>query len=215
VGSGSSLSASKVIGISDSRPIIESIAADVPTGEYGAGDEVNFSVAFDREVAVTGYPQMPLNLPDSSRTATYVEGSGTKILVFNLAILPGDDVVRLDVSEAVGAELLFPTVDDSISLLVNGHESTPTQADPKVEGIGLPLEQNIVVDTTPPSITSITPQVSTTPDGVYAVGDTVFLEVTFAKPVTVSCRTVAHLFNPDSRIILTVAYRRHSRLGSL
>lgn len=186
-GSSSSLPASQVIGISDSRPIVESITADLPMGDYSVGDEVSFSVAFDREVEVTGNPRLPLNL-HSSRTATYVDGSSTKSLVFNFVVLQGDDTARLDISETMGAELLFPTFDDSILLLVNGPGPSPIQADPKISGISLPVDQTIAIDTTPPYVTSITPQDSTTPNGVYAVGDTVFLEVSFDKPVEVSSR---------------------------
>ena len=59
-GSGSSLIASKSLGISDAKPTIESIAADVVTGtgEYGAGREVNFVVTFDREIDVMGSPEL-------------------------------------------------------------------------------------------------------------------------------------------------------------
>lgn len=49
----SSLSGSKSISISNSRPIVQMIVADLPTGEYGAGEEVNFVVSFDREVSAS------------------------------------------------------------------------------------------------------------------------------------------------------------------
>ena len=190
-GSGSSLSASKTIGISDIQPTIESITADLPTGEYGEGEEIHFFVAFDREVAVTGTPELPLNIQScdestcTTRTAAYVSGSATKTLTFNFIIRSGDDTTRLDISETIGAELLFPTLEDSISLLTNSPGTSPIQVDGTIEGMSLPIDLDISIDTTPPVVMSITPQTSTTPNGMYAVGDTLFFEISFDKEVEV------------------------------
>lgn len=301
-----SLTASKTIIISDSRPVIKSVSVDLPTGEYAAGDEVIFNVTFDRHVTVTGKPLLPLNVQSSiavleilttenllpgshfnliyrdersslipadasaavlkdaleslqslrgdacvsrspvaqneeryrwairlmgtndsivdlrlddsglklrdgtavanivttnstlsdwsiddgdlkmctARIATYNEGSGTKSLLFGFRILPGDKAERLDVSNVVGTGLLYPRSTDSVVLMVNSPERSIIQADPKIEGIE--IENDITIDTTPPFVTSIRPQESTTPSGVYAVGDTLFFEVSFDRPVEVS-----------------------------
>lgn len=305
IGSGSSLSASKSIEVSYSRPIIESVSANLSTGEYGAGEEVDFVVTFDREVAVSGTPALPLNVQSSifvidistadavlpgsffnivyegktskpipwdasasdvkdaveslssttgdacvsrapslsaagfrwairftdmsdassmqvdggglafsgnsgsivsqvtvtnevlsgwvvddgdastcsTRTAPYVGGSSTDSLTFKFVILPGDSSTRLDI---FGAEIIYPTAEDSISLRINGPETSLIQADPGIEGVSISTDQVISVDTTPPSVVSITPQGSTTPDGTYAVGDTLYFEVSFDKAVEVS-----------------------------
>lgn len=58
VGLGSSLKASKILGISDNQPTAESVSANLPSGVYGAGHEVHFVVSFDREVS-----QLPCNRP--------------------------------------------------------------------------------------------------------------------------------------------------------
>mmetsp|Transcript_9659 Transcript_9659/g.20406 ORF Transcript_9659/g.20406 Transcript_9659/m.20406 type:complete len:534 (+) Transcript_9659:665-2266(+) len=319
-GSSSALLASKMIDISDFRPTVESVTADLPTGEYGAGDEVNFIVNFDRHVDVTasdlskqiqgvGLPlnvqssiavvdtsttdsilpgsyfnvlykgetteRIPWNasasevehalellpsitgdvcvsrapspnsasaggfrwairfvdisdvtfeiqiddagldfsgmggylatnlittdsvlsgwIPDdgdmsmcTTRSAIYVGGSGSKQLGFQFKILPGDAVGSLGTINSIGAELTFPTPGDEASLLVNSSEKSPIKVDPSIEGIGLPSDQIITIDTAPPSVVGITPQGSNTPDGIYAVGDSLFFEVSFDKPVDVS-----------------------------
>ena len=188
----SSLSASKTIGISDAQPIVESITADLSSGEYGVGEEINFIVTLDREVTVNGKPLLPLNIQDCSlgpcttRFAEYKRGSDTKTLTFNIIVQPGDDTTRLDIiSEAVDAELNFPTLESSITLLTISVGESPIQVDASIEGISLPNEQNISIDTSPPIVTSIIPQASTTPSGTYAVGDTLYFEVSFNKGVEV------------------------------
>ncbi|KAL9183325.1 hypothetical protein ACHAXT_005112 [Thalassiosira profunda] len=188
-GSGSSLAASKLVGISDERPRVASVNSDLPSAEYGAGQEVNFVVAVDREVAVTGIPRLPLNVQSAeggtSRAASYIDGSGTKRLGFRYTVLPGDTATRLDVPQLVGTALLFPTDEGGIFLLANSAGESPIHVDPSLDGISLPQDQSISIDTTPPSVVSITPQDSTTPSGTYAVGDSLFFEVLFDKPVEV------------------------------
>lgn len=188
-GSSASLSASKSIGVSDAQPTIERVEVDLPTGEYGSGDEVNFILTFDREVVVTGIPKLPLNVR-SPRAAIFVDGSGTTSLKFLFKVLPGDDVERLNVSESTGAELLFAP-GDSIALLTNAPGASPISVDPNIEGLS--IDQHIVIDTAPPYVTSITPQASTT-NGTYTVGDRLFFEVSFDKAVVVSMRTLIPKF---------------------
>ncbi|KAL7554992.1 hypothetical protein ACHAWF_018570 [Thalassiosira exigua] len=313
-GLGSSLSASRAIGISDARPVVESVSGDLPTGEYGAGHEATFVVSFDREVAVAGRPGLPLNVqsavavidvsttgavgpgsyfnilhkgdksepipwngsaaevrdaveslpsvtggvcvsrapsPNSlsaggfrwairfedvgcaaseiqvdgagldfsgaggalsvdllttssvlsgwvdgdgsmsvgsmctARSAWYSGGSGTKDIEFNYKVLQGDATTGLDIADGVGTQLQFPTIDDSMSLLVNSPGPSPIHVDPNIGTVSLPMSQTISVDTTPPVVTSITPQESTTPSGTYAVGDSLFFELSFDKAVEV------------------------------
>ena len=179
--SGSSLSASKMVGISDSRPIIETIGVDVPSGEYGAGQVINFSVSFDREVTLTGTPLLPLNAP---RPATYTHGSGTNTLNFEFRVVEGDSLERLETLADPEAALILPSHQDSITLLTNGAGPSPISAD-LIIGRN-PYTQNITIDTKPPFVNSISPQELMTPHGIYAVGDVLMLEVLFDKPVEVS-----------------------------
>lgn len=184
LGLGSSLSASKTIEISDIRPTIKSIGVDVPSGEYGTGQVINFSVSFDREVIVTGVPLLPFNAP---MHATYTHGSGTTTLHFEFRVIEGDSLDRLDVSNEAEASLILPLPrDDTITLFTNGDSSSPITADPVFGGIAIPYGHDISINTTPPTVISISPQALTTPDGIYAVGDVLTFQVTFDKPVDVS-----------------------------
>eukprot|EP00984_Skeletonema_dohrnii_P016875 scaffold7561_cov227-Skeletonema_dohrnii-CCMP3373.AAC.8 len=184
LGLGSSLSASKKIEISDKRPTITNIDVDVPSGEYGAGQVINFSVSFDRQVVVSGIPLLPLNAP---MPATYTHGSGTATLHFEFRVIEGDNLDRLDVSTQADASLMLPLPhDDTITLLTNGASSSPVTADLAYRAISLPDSLDIAIDTTPPTVISISPQALTTPDGTYAVGDVLTFQVIFDEPVDVS-----------------------------
>lgn len=307
-GSSTSLSASKSIGISDSPPTIESIAVDLPAGEYGAGEEVDFIVTFDRYVAVTGHPGLPLNIQSSilvieilsenerpsffnilyrgkrsrripsnasafeievaltsllsvggkvcvsrspslsaigfrwairfmsvndfiqdvrvddselaisitttilttnsalldwsvddgdttmctTRAASYVDGSGTKTLRFSFITLQGDNADLLGIHDIVEANLLYSNIEDSVFLMTNSFGIAAIQVDPKLDEFT--VQNHVAIKTSPPVVMSITPQESSTPDGTYAVGDTLFFEVIFDKPVEVSC-TQSILYN--------------------
>jgi hypothetical protein len=138
---------------------------------------------FDREVIVHGVPLLPLN---ARLPATYTHGSGTRTLHFEFRVIEGDSLDRLDVSNEPDASLILPSPhDDTITLLTNGASSSPVTADSALRGIFISYGHDISIDTTPPSVTSISPQASTTPDGMYAVGDVLTFQVTFDKPVEV------------------------------
>jgi hypothetical protein len=120
----------------------------------------------------------------TTRTASYVDGSGNKSLRFTFGVLPGDDIEKLDISRIVGAQLMYSNSEDSVFLRTNSLRKASIQADPKLGSIS--VEKHITINTAPPVVTSIIPQESSTPNGIYAVGDTLFFEVSFDKPVKVS-----------------------------
>lgn len=101
-------------------------------------------------------------------------------------VLGGDETERLDVFDTV---LLLPRSDDSLILFTNTGSST-VSADLSIKGLGLDSEVSIGINTLPPTVLAIEPQLSTTPDGTYAVGDTLYFEVTFDKPVEVSINLI-------------------------
>lgn len=183
LGSGSSLSASKTIGISDTSPTIESIGVDMPSGEYGVGQVINFSVSFDREVNVAGTPLLQLN---THRPATYTHGSGTNTIYFEFRVIEGDSLGRLEISTDPEGTIILPSHQDSITLLINGAGSSPITAHPAIGEMTVLPTAHISIDTNPPTVVSISPQDFTTPDGTYAVGDTLMFVVLFDKPVEVS-----------------------------
>ena len=181
---GASLSSSKILGISDVWPTIQSIGVDAESGEYGAGQVINFSVSFDREVFVLGTPQLPLNIP---MPATYTHGSGTVTLHFKFQVMEGDNSDGLDVLNQPDASLILSHPEEDLIILhTNGDASSSISADLMLSGMTISNDRVIRIDTNQPLVTNISPQSLTTPDGTYAVGDILTFQVVFDKPVVVS-----------------------------
>ena len=152
-----------------------------PNGGFLSAQIVTTNIISSDWVSVDGDMSMC-----TARSATYVGGSGTTELHFEFQVLPGDSAERLDISDYAGSKLLFPSPKDNISLLINSPGTSTITVDPNLESRGLESDQNIEIDSTPPAVAAIAPQQSTTPDGSYAVGDTLFFEISFDKPVEVS-----------------------------
>ena len=65
-------------------------------GYYGIGKDIVILVEFDRDVYVTGgSPQLVLETGTIDRAASYVSGSGTKILTFKYTVVEGDSSLDL------------------------------------------------------------------------------------------------------------------------
>ena len=56
---------------------------------YGAREHIEFSVAFDAPVTVTGTPELTFQVGGGNRTATYYAGSGTSTLLLSYAVAGG------------------------------------------------------------------------------------------------------------------------------
>ena len=60
-------------------------------GPYSAGDNIDVAVVFDRDVKVTGGPQLAIEVGGTSRTAKYIAGpSKPRSLVFRYTVLNSD-----------------------------------------------------------------------------------------------------------------------------
>lgn len=116
------------------------------------------------------------------RTATYFKGSRSRSLHFRFQAINGDYSEGFDL--VVNTEILLSS-SDSISLLVNGPNQSPVDADCRINGLSLSSDHRIAINTEQPKVTSIIPQTSTTPNGLFTVGDALYFEVMFDKPVYV------------------------------
>ncbi|MFD1790687.1 cadherin-like beta sandwich domain-containing protein [Ochrobactrum teleogrylli] len=59
-------------------------------GYYKAGEKLNFSVIFDRNVTVQGVPSIPVVIGQVTRSAVYQGTAGGKVLTFSYTVQPGD-----------------------------------------------------------------------------------------------------------------------------
>lgn len=80
-------------------PVIESVE-DLAETEYVTDEVISISVVFDREVDVTGTPQVTLEIGGEPVTADYASGTGTDTLVFEYTVLV-DDIGTVEIT-AIG-----------------------------------------------------------------------------------------------------------------
>ena len=121
-------------------------------GTYGTGDNLDFSIQFDRAVDVTvnssntttnGTPLLPITLDTGSgASASYVSGTGTNTLLFRYSVrsgefdssgiavaaalnLNGGLITSLDDGSPVGATLSLPGMASTAGLRIDGINDAP------------------------------------------------------------------------------------------
>ncbi|MEA4827862.1 MAG: fibronectin type III domain-containing protein, partial [Clostridium sp.] len=119
-------------------------------GTYKAGYYLDFTVNFNENVDVTGAPQLVLTIGSTTRTATYVSGSGTSTLVFSYTVQAGDNDsngITVNSLELNGGSIK-DSVGNNATLTLNGVVSTA----------------GVKVDTTAPTFS---PAIGTVVDGTF------------------------------------------------
>ncbi len=170
--SGATFTASSVSGVS----ISSSPASD---STYGRTERIEVEVTFDRNVAVTGTPQLALTIGDSTRQASYASGSGTKTLAFGYVVVAADsDANGLSVGPA--------------ALALNGGAIDDARDASEAAGLGLgshaisnALAHKVNGSLGPPGVTGVTlgsPPVGTT----FERGDTIVATLAFNRAVAVT-----------------------------
>jgi len=76
-------------------PLVTAVAASSPSGTYGNGQWIDIQVTFSKDVMVGGVPQLQLNT-SPNRSADFIAGSGSRVLLFRYPIQTGDRAARLD-----------------------------------------------------------------------------------------------------------------------
>lgn len=130
------------------RPHVIAVTTAMPDGVYKAGDEINITVYFDKNVIVNasgGVPYLKLNIGNDSSTARYVTGSCSSAITFIYTVQPGDTSVRLDYLSSNALQLNNGTIQNS----------TAANADIRLPGKGntLAAQKSIVINARPPVIT--------------------------------------------------------------
>ena len=173
----SDLYTQQTIVIDTAAPTVSGVTTSVSSGTYGIGAVIPIDVIFTEGVVVDtsgGTPQLTLATGGSGRTVNYATGSGTATLTFRYTVTRGETSAGLDVAGTSALTLNGATVRDQagndavLTLLPTGSLRAPGA---------------IAVDTTVPTVTSVT---TTVPDGSYRAGSVIPVLVTFSEPVTVS-----------------------------
>ena len=103
---------------------------------YAAEDEIEVTVTFSETVEVEGTPQLRLRVGSRTRTAGYLGGSGTAVLVFGYEVSDGDedtDGVSIEVGRiALNGGTIEDEAENAAEL---GHEAVAAQAGHQVDGV--------------------------------------------------------------------------------
>src|SRR5205823_1828748 len=141
-----------------SAPTVTNVTSTKADGTYPSGTSIPITITFSKNVTVTGTPTLALN---SAGTASYSSGSGTSTLTFAYTTAGGENSADLDYSATNSLALSGGTIKDAAT-------NNATLTLPAVGGANsIGGQKNIVVDTTPPTITNVT---STKADGAYPTG---------------------------------------------
>lgn len=134
-------------------PIVQSVSSSKANGAYKEGSTIPIQVTFNKNVTVTGSPQLVLST--GSPVSTYINysgnGSGTNTLEFTYTVAAGNASADLSYSSAASLILNSGFIRDS--QLNDASLTLPTPGNPN----SLSANKNIVIDTTIPVISSVTP----------------------------------------------------------
>ena len=122
-----------------SPPKVESVAISSNPGSdrtYAVGDEIEVMVTFSETVEVEGTPRLRLRVGTRTRTAGYLRGTGTAVLVFGYEVVEGDedsDGVSIDAGRvALNGGTIKDEAENSAEL---AHGAVAPQAGHKVDGV--------------------------------------------------------------------------------
>ncbi|OZI61960.1 Ig-like domain-containing protein [Bordetella genomosp. 11] len=151
-------------------PTVTSVSVPAD-GTYYVNQSLDFTVNFSESVRVDtsgGTPRVALVIGSTTVYATYLSGSGTSHLVFRYTVASGNQDANGITVGALSADggALTDVAGNDATLILNNVGSTATV---NVDGV-----RAVVTDVT-----------ATAPDGLYKVGDTVAITVTFSRAVTV------------------------------
>ena len=111
-----SLAGMSALSVDGVRPRVENVSSPNATGSYGAGDTIIVNVTFSEAVSANttqGLPSLLLETGATDRAAAYASGSGTASLVFEYAVMSGDESDDLDYAGESALSLNGGTVEDA------------------------------------------------------------------------------------------------------
>ena len=83
---------------------VTSVSSFLASGSYHAGAAIDVEVAFSKAVVLTSPQQATLSMAldsSTSRSATYVSGSGSSVLRFSYVVQVGDQAAKLEVASPI------------------------------------------------------------------------------------------------------------------
>jgi len=139
-------------------PTVTNVTSSTDNGNYNAADAISIQIVFSENVLVVGTPQLTLETGSTDRTINYASGSGTNTLTFNYTVQAGDTSADLNYALTSSLALNGGTIKDaatnSATLTLPALASAQSLAGSKA----------LVIDTTAPTLSVVTPVVTPTND---------------------------------------------------
>lgn len=168
------LAANHAINVETSSAVVTGVSFSTSDNSYGAGSDIDITVTFNKNVDVTGSPQIELETGTTDRFASYQSGTGTSSLVFRYQVQAGDTNSDLDYKATNSLDLNGGTIKD-----IATNDAILT-----LPAVGtLATAHAVNIDTTGPTISGVSFASS---NASYGVGTTVDLTVTFNEVVSVN-----------------------------
>lgn len=161
------IGATEAVLIDTTSPFVSGVAVPA-SGNYKAGQTLDYTINVSEVVSVFGVPQLPIVIGTETRQASYLSGSGSAELVFRYTLVGGDTGAVSPHSDRVVA-LNSGAIQDK-----GGNE-----IDLKLNNIG---SSTISIDTTAPTVSSVSVPIS----GSYKAGQTLDFTVNMAEAVVVT-----------------------------
>lgn len=161
---------------------LSSLSSTTANGAYGVGKGITILVPFNEVVTVNttgGMPTLLLETGSIDRNATYISGSGTKILRFQYTVQSGDSSVDLDIHSTSALRLNGATIRDAV-----GNNADLTLPAPGTAG-SLAAVSALVIDGVVP-VVAAAGLTSSTANGTYRAGAVITIRVPFTKIVSVN-----------------------------
>ena len=169
-------------------PTITSVTGPA-NGWYRSGQNLDFTVNFSESVTVSGVPTIGLTIGSTSRTASYLSGSGGSSLVFRYTVQGGDN-------DADGIESASPVV-------LNGGTIQDAAGNGATLTFAAPITTGVLVDTTAPALPT-----SSINDGAVQRSMVKKLTLTFGEKVVLGTGAVTVKKSdgsdvPDTTLLVT------------
>jgi len=174
-GAAGSLGDNKAIVIDTTAPTVTGVTAAKADGFYNVGEVIDVEVAFSETVYVTGTPWIMLN--SGAPAVTLFSGDGTNTLTFRYTVGVTETSADLDYAATDSLSFGGGAIRDLATNLANITLPAPGAAG------SISDDQTIVIDTTAPTVTSVT---SPDADAIYGIGATITVDVTFSEVITVA-----------------------------
>ncbi len=163
-------------------PTITSVSSDKVNGSYTVGQVIDIDVTFSEAVTSTGNVTVTLETGATDRTCTFSVSNSTTGTC-NYTVQAGDTSADLTVASISG------TIRDAA--LNSMSNFTPAT--------NLAANKNIVIDTTAPTVSSVTANIT---NGSYKTGDVIPVKVVFTEVVTVASGTPQIILTTGSPVTI-------------